>query len=405
MFNVKKFDPQILWLISYVVLNVIFGCLIVSNSELYGEVSRIPPPDAITMLLLVSALVISYLVVCGLFYKVIVNIKIPRFKIRLRVVKVFEILISLLQLSFLIFCMVTGLFIAGQSYDSASIYSVVWVLVPVDALMYVYYGALRERATPNFWLNVTIWIVSSFYRGWSGVLLTVVFFESCIWIRKNGYRLTYLLPLLLVSLSLYPILLTIKLAVRLGGQRFLSSVDQVVTSFQGLGYIDLILLGVNQIFERLQLVSSLAAVYQLRDKLSDLYGSGSISAFWLEGIHGTILSRVLGKSDPASMGRGVAKLLDPEVVGIVNWNSNPTLTSWLIVSPLESVSFVLYIIVVVSFFGLMMRFLSDTKTSKDAIFYMLLVIVIPGWLGAMILYLYAVLLFFLILCIIELLLS
>jgi len=395
----KKY-PRYIWLTCYLIINTIYFFIILSTQKLRGESNVIPIVKNTPVVLIFSLLIGSYFYICVYLFKFLDKYFKPGVKNLTKDLKTGALigwLILILQILFFGYFMTTGNFLAGSIQTDSNRFSYIWVLISTDSLFYIYYGFYRESKV--FKLNLVVWIISSFARGWSGVLLTMLFMESCRLLRENKLKFLNMIYSLLILFIIYPLVLIFKLLIRQNlsenlwysffNSNFLGFSE--VNSFDGV--LELIGISLAQLFDRLHLLSSAISAYLLSDNLSDNFYSGSLIPFWLEGIHGSAIYRLLNISTNTNLGVALAKYMDPAAVD-VNWNTNPTILGWIFVVPEYSLFYIIYIILLCTFSLFFMKRISNTEEAKDMIWYAWLVFLIPGWIGAFVLFVYSLAVFY-----------
>ncbi|MCV2369877.1 oligosaccharide repeat unit polymerase [Roseateles oligotrophus] len=383
-----------IWLDFYLLVNVIYFLLILNGGQLYGESNSVTPPAAEAILFLLLLLLTSYAYFQVFLFSSLQKIKIKNVfgdKRHADFGRPVGLIVATLQIGFVVYFMSAGTYVAGSTLRDSSIFSKIWVLIPVDLLFLVFYGTYRD--SKYFTFNFFVWIASSLIRGWSGVVLTAIFLESCRMYSAGKVKLAHILYGVIALTIFYPFLLFFKLFIRflaIGGG---DSIQDFFALYQLIDVGDLLLAAMQQAFDRLQLLSSLIASYQFKDIFQLDFDKGLIAPFWYEGIHGIAIDTLFGSPQKISAGQAFAAYLDPFSTD-VNWNANPTFVGWLFIAPSLMVFNVLYVTMLcaVSFFATIL--LRRTDDSLNVIWYSWLVLAIPGWYGALFLYAYSTILFF-----------
>ena len=368
MWNIFRKYPRYWWLCFYLILNFIYYVLIESTGKLYAEseiieISQATPIGGILFLLVASYVGFNF----GVF-EALKSIRVPKIKFRNDqgvIDKRIGLLLLFLQLLFLLYFTSTGTYVASAEVTNSTILSQIWVLMPVDVLFYVYYGCYRE--SKFFKWNLIVWFVSNMIRGWSGVFLTSIFFESCRLIRLGKFRIKYILvgmPLILVG---YPIIYFVKLFIRFYAYKSNLTIDYFVASFNSIDLFDVIGVSIAQIFNRLQLISSSIAVFQLSPILGGEFINNQFYPFWLEGIHGLAVDKILGTQPIVNLGQALALHLDP--FSNINWNSNPTFIGWFFIAPLLSVWNFSYAFTLCALIYFFVKKITSSEASSDMVWY------------------------------------
>ena len=384
-------NPKYLWLVFYLFLNLVYTGLIISNQTLYSEAGAIPVDGAVPVITIFLLLAASYIFFQAFWFNLINKIRMPKIGIGEPGVLDRRVSFTLLalQVLFLGYALSSGSYVANSTAQGGSLLSQVWVLIPVDVLSFLYYGFYRDSR--YFKLNCAAWVVSSLLRGWSGILLTIVFFETGRLIRARAIRAWHVLSLLVLLVVGYPIVYFGKLLIRFYAAQPDADFSPFWSLYQSIDLGDAVTIAFQQVFDRLQLISSSVAVYQLAPALRVDYYNGLIQPFWLEGLHGLVLGRVLGIPDKLDLGQSLGLQLDP--LSIINWNANPTMVGWFFILPQYAIFNFVYAILLGTAFVLLGRMLKQTRESQDMMWYAWLILIIPGWYGAMFLYVYVMALF------------
>ncbi|MBN9546613.1 MAG: oligosaccharide repeat unit polymerase [Alphaproteobacteria bacterium] len=376
----------------YLLLNLIYTVLIINNWALYSEARVVSVDSTAPVIAIFLLLAASYIFFQTFWFNFVSKIRVIR--VRADAPEIVDKRVSLtllaLQLMFLAYALSSGAYVADSTVQGGSFLSLIWVFIPVDVLSFIYYGFYRR--SPYFKINCAAWLISSFLRGWSGILLTIIFFESCRLIRARTIRMRHVFASVAALVIGYPLIYFGKLFIRFYAAAQQStdfstfwSLYESINIFEALG------IAVQQAFDRLQLISSSVAVHEIAPALRADYYNNMFQPFWLEGLHGLALDRLLGRPEALNVGQVLALQLDP--LSLVNWNANPTLIGWFFILPQYAVFNFLYALLLGAVFVLLGRMLKQTPESRDMMWYAWLILLIPGWYGAMFLYVYVMFLF------------
>lgn len=388
---VLRMRPRYYWLSCYLLINIVYFGLVEISGKLYGECQGVNLRSDTPVLYIFLLLMLSYIALCGPVFNLLFKIRVDQNC----VIKKFDCggekfgrLLLLFQGLFFIYFTWAGTHIAGSTERDTSVLSQFWVLVPVDVIFYVYYGVYRHSRM--FKPNLLVWVASNLVRGWSGVLLTIIFFESCRLARSGRVSVKHLFwGALLVAVG-YPFLYLFKIFIRFYSVKVDVGVDQFFLMLDGTDLSRLILLSLEQIFNRLQLISSPVALHVFAPELRDEFFRNGFYPFWLEGLHGLAIDRVFGNATMLSLGQAFANILDPLSVD-VNWNANPSLVGWIIVFPFLWPLLVIYTLILCWLSVFLTKKLSASSEAMDMVWYSWLVLLIPGWFGAFFLFVYSIL--------------
>jgi hypothetical protein len=309
-------------------------------------------------------------------------------------------LLLFLQILFFVYFIASGTYVAGSTKKDASVLSQIWVLIPVDVLFFVYYGFFRE--SKYFKANFLVWLISNLARGWSAVILTTIFFESCRLIRSGRLKFRHILIAIPVVTIFYPLVYFGKLFIRFYSYNADAGWDGFIATLDSIDLGDAVVLAVAQIFDRLQVVSSSIVMYEMSADIQKFFDHGLLYSFWQEGIHWLALDRILGVPPSLNMGQVLAYTLDPWADDI-NWNANPTLIGWFFVMPWKTAAILCYTLFVCGATLFLAKTMVVNPETEDMVWYGWVVLIIPGWYGAFILLFYSVVLFFVAFCLLNLL--
>lgn len=385
--------PRSVWLVFYIIINAVYCMLIEEFGRLYGEANIVQISDRTPVILVLFLLIGSYIFFNVLLFNFLSRIKVSSIKLKSDAeycANKIGVILAALQALFVMYFTLTGTYVAGNVARDSSLLSYFWVLLPVDVLFIIYYGVYRD--SKYFKLNLIICLMSSILRGWTGVFLMVIFFESCRLFRKGSIKLRHLVIASVVLVVGYPVLYFGKLFVRFYAFQP-NGVASYIAMLDSYGFWDMIGISLGQVFDRFQLISSSVAVYQIAPTLRESFYRGDFFPFWLEGIHGIALYKIFGLGQILNIGQAIAQYFDPSSVGAVNWNVNPSFIGWFFVLPGMSILNLLYAMLLCFASIVLTKMMSRRIESMDMVWYAWLVFLVPGWYGAFFLFVYALVLF------------
>ncbi|WP_143009818.1 oligosaccharide repeat unit polymerase [Propionivibrio dicarboxylicus] len=392
MASIFRRKPRLIWLLAHVVINVYYSVLIFSTNRLYGETNVVQIGESTPIFFILVLLVMSFVY----FNLIVFNFSYRIFPISFRVVPSqieidrIGILILVLQISFAAYSFFSGSRLAGSGASDASLISQIWVLIPIDVIFLLYYGAYRDEK--YFKYNLGVNLVSNLLRGWFGIVLTIVFIESCQLVRKRRLTFPRFLAILFACVVAYPVLYFGKIFVRYYAFLDDVTVDGFLSQHVDVDVISLLEIAISQIGNRIQLISSAISTYELSTELERMVMDGNVYPFWAEGLHSLAFDRLFSEPHKLDIGQAIANILDPFSL-VENWNSNPTFIGWFFVLPYFCIFHVIYGTGLVLVSSLAFRMVSGNEISKDIFWYMVLVLLIPGWYGAFVLFTYSCVLF------------
>lgn len=385
-----------IWLIAYIAANLIATIIMYNTNTLIGDVvtTRL---FSVTDLWLASGIVVmSYFIFLKPIYQFFSKIKVNQvvhLTTNDRAAKITGYILLLLQIAYLIFNLIEGVNVAGSTQKTQSPLLFFWIFTPVDMIFLVYYGQFRD--TPMFKFNLLAYLISNILRGWAAVYLFVLFFEWCRMVRKGkiNYGLITLLGVLMFFL--YPYLLYIKLVLRTVGSNsgvtdgFFAIFMQVIES---RGYLEFLEEGITHLIGRLQYTSIVVEILHYRDQIITLNEQGAILPFWQDGLPQLAYRKALGIQAPFNLGVVLTDFFFPQQEFVGRWNINPGLAAWFIITPLWSLPYLLYILLLCFLSIWCMKQFPLTNASLDAVWLAWLVFLLPGWINAFIGFIYSILL-------------
>lgn len=393
-----KNNPRLIWLLLYVVINLVCGYQILEGGELLGESKVLGLKDSSWVVPVTALVVLSYIGILGFLFPAMekrVDVSVATSSKKHPLV-IGWALIGL-QLMFMAFVFETGAFVAGSTVRDESIWSKFWVIFNVDPLFFIYYGFYRSSKL--FWPNLILEILSSVIRGWTGIFILVAFMEMARLVRAKKFPYKQFLIASATVLVLWPYLQSVKMTLRGQGvqlDRDASVVEKVTAAIDSVsddGVTEVIFASVDQIFQRIHLVSSTIAVIQNNDNLSDSLDSGDLLPFWKEGIYGIALDKILGKESKGDLGVALAKTIAPEEVNI-NWNSNPGFLSWIFIDPIMAPIYLAYVFGLLWLSMILVKKLGPEIAAFDMLWFAYLNYLLPGWIASCVLFLNSLLLFY-----------
>jgi hypothetical protein len=400
--------PRLLWLWLWLVLNVSAFFLMLDAGEMIGDFAGYPVFDVEVLFWATAGVLLTYYLILSPFFDFLSKMKIPKLGVKNDIVLLQDrlgLLLFVLQAAFMTFNLTEGVNIAGANNErSASIFSFFWIFLPIDVLFLIYYSFFRDSR--YFKLNLTIWLISNIVRGWAGVFLAVIFFESIRYLRKNHIKLVRIMAAAVLVAALYPLINVVKWTVRGYSSLDASDVSMMTLIAEGLssdGYFDLVAKGAEHIVGRIQTVAVLAETYRIRDMISTGFYSGDFVPFWKEGLLGIAYDSIF------SGARGnTLSVMFPMYAGlgsidsIGNWNLNTSFLSWLVILPEYSFIYIFFIIFACFLSALFYKIIPGYKPDKlDGLWFVWLVYLLPPWWAAFTGYIYCLILFLLMILVLD----
>lgn len=387
------------FLVLYIVMNIIAGIIMIFTGEHIGD-SRGRIFESIDVVVISTILVVgSYYILLSPVYKILDRIKVKQVYYgmidNITGARIGYLLI-ILQFFFWLNSFINGTNIAGAGNIKAGsqALSYLFIILDPDFLFFIFYGIYRENKL--FYPNLVLWLLSNLSRGWTGVFMYMLFFEACCLYRKKWFTVRKITMIALVVTLSYPVIQNIKWVIR--SQAF-TGVDystlwlKIHDQFSSKDYLECITDSFEHILGRLQVVSLLVEVTERAVNLQDDLDSLKIVPYWLEGLHGIIFDRIFYGTERVPVGVKLVEYIHPssqfEGVG----NTNISYPGWFYISPMSSHVYILYTMLLAFLSMYFVKKIKNSESSRDMIWLIWLMFLLPPWLGAMIKMIYSAVIF------------
>jgi hypothetical protein len=392
-------SPRIPWLLFYVFSNMIAGYLMLDSGILVGDVAGISLYSTSALIVALVLVISSYILILGPLFNFTAKIKIPKIHFLnedvLTADKIGKLLL-ILQIIYFVFNFMYGVNIAGAEKSEDNIpFSLIWVFIPIDMLVVIYYGFYRD--SKYFYPNLFIWLISNFIRGWSGVFLFVIFFEFCRNYRNGTITFKKIAIWSFAIVTIYPIIVNLKWLFRATANSTIpiwELLDGLLSTVSSENYFSLILDSLTQIITRFQTTSNVVEVIRMRDLLQDEFSKGNFTPFWSEGIHGIIYEKLIYGVRSIPIGTAFTSYENFDwdfTVGA--WNTNIGYVGWFFIAPYLSLVYIFYTVLLGYLSFLLVKKIGSTDLSIDMIWLCWLVYLLPPWHAAFINFIYSLLVF------------
>lgn len=393
-------NARLPWLWLYCIVNIVAALIMLNGSAIMGVVAY----SQSTLLLATILTIVPYLIILGPVFNSISKIQVRKINFgsnEVNTVQKIGLILIFFQILYIFFNSANNINIAGTLNENNSVFSLFWVLFPIDTLFMIYYGLYREDK--YIYPNMIIFIYSNVMRGWGGVIMFIIFIEWCRSFKKNkGSMLRTASVWILLGITVlicYPILLNFKWIIRYYAKTGLSValiVDQLLNLLDFNDYMSAFFLGIEQIVERLQSVSMVVDVIQLSDLLQTKFINGSFVPFWMEGLHGIAFYKFFFSQNPVYIGVAFTGYRDFGFdFELGSWNVSLGYASWLFIAPYWTPIYVVYTFIL-GFFSLwLLKKIEFTELGKDFLWYIWLTYLLAPWLATFVAFIYALLVFIL----------
>lgn len=392
------FKPEYkIWLTVYILANIIATLIMYNTNTLIGDVVTTRLYNVGDLWLASGIVVLSYFLILRPIYQFLSRLKVnPKFDLSTtpQAERIVGYILLGLQIAYLIFNLVEGVNVAGSTQKTQSPLLFFWIFTPVDMMFLVYYAQFRN--TKMFKFNLIAYLVSNILRGWAAVYLFVLFFEWCNMVRKGKINYGLIALLGIVMFFMYPYLLYAKLVLRTIGSDTTGMSDGFLTAFiqvmQSRGYVEFLEEGITHLIGRLQYTSILVEILHYKDQVVQLYDQGAILHFWQDGLPQLAYRKLLGIQAPFNLGVVLTDLFFPQQEFVGRWNINPGVAAWFIITPLWSIPYLVYILILCFLSIWCMKQFPLNQGTMDVVWLAWLVFLLPGWINAFIGFIYSILL-------------
>lgn len=281
----------------------------------------------------------------------------------------------IIQIAFVVFNMQMGVNVAGsvERVEGQSLSNYLFILLQPDILVAVISVCLKSGFL--FWINILVYLISMFLRGWMGGTFVILFL---ILSRYQNLRVsvkTFVISsfLLLLFMAALPAIIEAKWAMRSGMtlSMFIANISSYFTS-------DSYSAGVNYLLNRFQHVGHLALIFENADDLYQKYNAGYFSSYYVDGLPQYLFVKMFNFDSYKLSFYLVQYFFD---IAEPTWNINTGVVGWLYILKYESIFFIFYIMSLLLIpYYVIGRFAGGRMLNVLACFS--IIYVFHGWLGA-----------------------
>jgi hypothetical protein len=284
-----------------------------------------------------------------------------------------------LLLFFIGYVAVTGLFVAGSAKRGGDLLSELFVILNVDTLFLLMFATCRDSKL--YLVMAPIYVVSIVQRGWFALLFMFIVLESFRFLRLGLVRWWHLAGLA-VFMAAYPIVDAAKVYIRINDGFELSGFVAFVSAAVQVVDVDTqtsLALALEKIVGRLQTVSPAYLIFDQPAYFDAMRARGVSGNFWSEGILGVIADAVTNALRLQEGPQTLATLIAPDLDS--SWNVNPSLVGWLGIYGAMAPLAALYVLILAFLSHVLMKVVANTENGRDALWYIWLLLIIPGWIA------------------------
>ncbi|WP_429060093.1 oligosaccharide repeat unit polymerase [Aeromonas veronii] len=329
-----KVNPFYLLLVLYVSANLFSFIKGVGDAglTLEGDFFYINP-SSLCVAFLIQCVTLFFFYIC---YEALYKVSIKSAPIELN--DKYGCSLLFLQIAFMVFNLKEGVNVAGvgATVEGGSILNYVFVILQPDLVFIIISTLLLSNKF--FLLNVIVFFVSMFLRGWmGGVFVVFILLIARFYPRKlstvNSLKLFFSLILLI---AVMPYIIYAKWAMR--GEDGL--LDFYLMLPKVLDLIDYNT-AIDYLLNRFQHVGHVAIIYEDSSRVFNFYQHGMFDSFWLDGLPQYIFMKLFGLDFYR-----LNSFMVEYFFGVSNptWNTNPGLAGWFVFLQEKIISLFLYLI-------------------------------------------------------------
>ncbi|NRP53635.1 MULTISPECIES: oligosaccharide repeat unit polymerase [unclassified Marinobacterium] len=293
----------------------------------------------------------------------------------------FNLLMTGLNILFIIFCLNNDANMAGRESEVSSPFKYFWIFFPPDLIFIL--SCAHYSHSKYFKANFLTYAASSIIRGWSGVLLLLIFIGGYLLYSKRKLTLSKVVMAVIGVATLYPFILTAKWVIRGGEGDFVAA---FISSLADSNILELYLLSIQQIVGRLELTGLFAHTLAHGEMLREGFDAGMFAPFWYEGLFGNIYQVLVNGGRALEMGTWVlgTEMFDHSNRVVGHSVTNLSFFSWFVIAPLHSVFYFIYLSFLFFFIVYFNRMNGDTGLSRAIIWFFLLGALFPPWISSLV---------------------
>lgn len=377
----------------YLIANVWAAFTVLDRGELIADHAGWPAPQPGQIMQALALIILMY---CGVLFA---------FRDRLNTTngwlsgvvggKAMGRAILLIQATYFLFVLVFSAGGAGADAEKGggALRFIFYVINP-DMLFLVYFGVTMyiTGKCPHRTQNLLLFLLSNIVRGWLGPLLIIMFIYGILFVERADmnkwtlWRVTKISILSLIGFVAASFLMHIKLALRVGG-------DAILTVLQNLALDDVILAFFESLFSRLQMLSTVSFQITKQEQLSRFIDEGVLGSFYTDGLPQQVLYKVLGVEPGENLNLFLWKYYIPGDFFEAQTTVQPGLVGWLYILPFYSLVFFFLYIVMLLFINKKLIEQFGGRGLRHLSWFCVFLFLLPGWLGAYISFLWALVIF------------
>ncbi len=310
-----------------------------------------------------------------------------------KVEKYLSIFVLILQLSFLIFNILTGTGVAGSTAKTNSMIKYIFILFSPDIFFYILYGFARDNKL--FKYNLIIYLVSNLLRGWMGCLFFVSVMELYILYKRYGISkklLFFIFSLISILLALLPYIVALKWAMR----RVAATISiGSILNLNGVDYSKSLFDSINYLFGRFQELSNIYLFLENLNIFQVARNHGEFVSSFSVGLPQMLIYKIFGWNY-TNLPTYFVYVMNPNFdISNISTNVQVGYAGLLLSEPYLCCLFFFYSILLVLFASYFSNKIGG-KYMNFVSWYSLVVFLLHGWLGAYIGYILGLISFYIV---------
>lgn len=298
-----------------------------------------------------------------------------------KVGSVFNLLMTVLNILFIAFCLNNDANMAGREAEVSSPFKYFWIFFPPDLIFILSCGHYSH--SKYFKANFLTYAASSIVRGWSAVLLFLIFFVGYLIYSKRKLTLSKVVMAVLGVVTFYPFILSAKWVIKGGQDDFVVS---YISSLANSNVLELYFISIQQLVGRLELTGLFAHTVAHGEMLREAFDAGKFAPFWYEGLFGSIYQVLVNGGRALEMGTWVlgTEMFDHTNRVVGHSVTNLSFLSWFVIAPFYSAFYFIYLSFLFFFIVYLNRMNGDTGLSRAIIWFFLLGMFFPPWISSLV---------------------
>jgi hypothetical protein len=400
--NFNKF--QSLFLGMYIFFNTYALLFILNTQKTFGDFFESAPHENLVLLAYIYTIV-PFIFFGWFLYPYFENKLKKTLDIdNIQIENKLAIFVLILQVSFMVFNLLTGVNSAGSGIKTDSVIKYLFILFSPDTFFIILYGFARENK--YFKYNLLIYLISSVQRGWMGGIFFIAIMELYIYYKKYGFskKIIFIASSVISFLVLLlPYIVMLKWAARAYFGGLTNDFNNELTLILNLGnmsYTESLGESFSYLFGRFQVLSN---VYLFLEHLDTLQvardNSEYISAFAV-GLPQMLLYKVFGLDYTVLTSYYISVIDTKVVLDELTSNTHVGYIGWILAEPYMFWIFLFYTIGLVY----LSAYLSSKIGGKYLHFvswYLLIAYLMHGWIQAYFSYILGLLTFYIVKILIQ----